>query len=82
VLPIGGLKEKTLAAQRAGITTVILPSRNEADLEDVPEELREDMTFVPVERVEQAWKTAMGSAWMPASPNSSSPASRSRKSAS
>jgi ATP-dependent Lon protease len=60
VLPIGGLKEKTLAAQRAGITTVILPSRNEADLEDVPEELRKGMTFVPVERIEQVWKTAMG----------------------
>ena len=60
VLPIGGLKEKTLAAQRAGITTVILPSRNEADLEDVPEELREGMTFVPVDRVEQVWEVAMG----------------------
>jgi ATP-dependent Lon protease len=60
VLPIGGLKEKTLAAQRAGITTVILPARNEADLEDVPEELRKGMTFVPVDRVEQVWKTAMG----------------------
>ena len=60
VLPIGGLKEKTLAAQRAGITTVILPSRNEADLEDVPEELRKGMTFVPVDRVEQVWQAAMG----------------------
>ena len=60
VLPIGGLKEKTLAAQRAGITTVILPSRNQADLEDVPEELRKDMTFVPVDRVEQVWEAAMG----------------------
>ncbi len=60
VLPIGGLKEKTLAAQRAGITTVILPSRNEPDLEDVPEELRQGMTFVPVERVEQVWEAAMG----------------------
>ncbi|MGD0997683.1 MAG: endopeptidase La [Thermoleophilia bacterium] len=60
VLPIGGLKEKTLAAQRAGITTVILPARNEADLEDVPEELRKGMTFVPVERVEQVWRAAMG----------------------
>ncbi len=59
VLPIGGLKEKTLAAQRAGITTVILPSRNEADLEDVPEELREGMRFVPVDRVEQVWEAAM-----------------------
>ncbi len=60
VLPIGGLKEKTLAAQRAGITTVILPSRNEADLEDVPEELRQGMTFVPVDRIEEVWKAAMG----------------------
>ena len=60
VLPIGGLKEKTLAAQRAGITTVILPSRNEADLEDVPEELRKGMTFMPVDRVEQVWEAAMG----------------------
>jgi ATP-dependent Lon protease len=60
VLPIGGLKEKTLAAQRAGISTVILPSRNEPDLEDVPEELREGMRFVPVERVEQVWEEAMG----------------------
>jgi predicted ATP-dependent protease len=60
VLPIGGLKEKTLAAQRAGITTVILPSRNEADLQDVPEELRKGMTFIPVDRVEQVWEAAMG----------------------
>ena len=60
VLPIGGLKEKTLAAQRAGISTVILPSRNEADLEDVPEELRSGMRFVPVDRVEQVWEAAMG----------------------
>jgi len=60
VLPIGGIKEKTLAAQRAGINTVILPSRNEQDLEDVPENLRKDMTFVPVDRVEQVWKAAMG----------------------
>ncbi len=60
VLPIGGLKEKTLAAQRAGINTVILPARNEADLEDVPEELRKDMRFIPVDRVEQVWDAAMG----------------------
>ena len=60
VLPIGGLKEKTLAAQRAGIRTVILPSRNEIDLEDVPEHLRRDMKFIPVDRVEQVWRAAMG----------------------
>ncbi len=60
VLPIGGLKEKTLAAQRAGIHTVIIPTRNQADLEDVPENLRADMRFVPVDRVEQVWEAAMG----------------------
>jgi ATP-dependent Lon protease len=60
VLPIGGLKEKTLAAQRAGIHTVILPTRNQVDLEDVPENLRADMTFVPVDRVEEVWEAAMG----------------------
>jgi ATP-dependent Lon protease len=60
VLPIGGLKEKALAAQRAGIHTVILPTRNQVDLEDVPENLRADMTFIPVDRVEEVWEAAMG----------------------
>jgi ATP-dependent Lon protease len=60
VLPIGGIKEKTLAAQRAGINTVILPTRNELDLDDVPENLRQDMTFIPVDKVEEVWKAAMG----------------------
>jgi ATP-dependent Lon protease len=46
VLPIGGVKEKTLAAQRAGIGTVILPQENEADLDDLPDDVRESMTFV------------------------------------
>jgi ATP-dependent Lon protease len=45
VLPIGGLKQKVLAAHRAGLTEVILPARNEPDLEDVPEEVRDEMTF-------------------------------------
>ncbi|HXV71608.1 MAG TPA: endopeptidase La [Acidimicrobiia bacterium] len=45
VLPIGGVKQKVLAAHRAGLTEVILPSRNEQDLDDVPEQVREDMTF-------------------------------------
>jgi ATP-dependent Lon protease len=45
VLPIGGLKQKVLAAHRAGLTEVILPARNEPDLEDVPEEVRSEMTF-------------------------------------
>lgn len=59
VLPIGGIKEKMLAARRAGIKTVILPKRNEADLEDVPEELRKDLKFVFVENVDEVLKAAL-----------------------
>ncbi|MEZ5476445.1 MAG: endopeptidase La [Thiolinea sp.] len=54
VLPIGGVKEKCLAALRAGITTVLLPARNRKDLEDVPENAREQLEFVWLERVEDA----------------------------
>ena len=60
VLPIGGVKEKTLAALRAGIKTVMLPKRNEKDLEDVPAEAREKLEFVLLERVEEAVRTAIG----------------------
>ncbi|HLY32697.1 MAG TPA: endopeptidase La [Ktedonobacterales bacterium] len=59
VLPIGGLKEKVLAAHRAGIRTVIIPKRNEADLEDLPEELRAEMTFIPVDDAREALKAAI-----------------------
>jgi ATP-dependent Lon protease len=59
VLPIGGLKEKTLAALRAGITTVMLPRRNEKDLEDVPKEARDKLKFVLLDRVEDALRTAV-----------------------
>nr|MBN1229918.1 endopeptidase La [Anaerolineae bacterium] len=59
VLPIGGVKEKVLAAHRFGVKTVILPSRNEKDLDDIPEEIREDMTFILVERVEQVLESAL-----------------------
>jgi ATP-dependent Lon protease len=59
VLPIGGLKEKALAAQRAGITTVIAPQRNEPDLDDIPEHLRDRMTFVWVARVEEVFAAAL-----------------------
>jgi len=51
VLPIGGVKQKVLAAQRAGLTTVILPARNEADLDDLPESVRSAMTFHLVDDV-------------------------------
>jgi ATP-dependent Lon protease len=59
VLPIGGLKEKVLAAHRAGLKTVILPKRNEKDLDDVPEEVRRDLKFVPVERIEEVLDVAL-----------------------
>jgi ATP-dependent Lon protease len=60
VLPIGGVKEKTLAALRAGIKTVMLPKRNEKDLEDVPAEARAKLEFVFLEKVEDAIRTAIG----------------------
>ncbi len=59
VLPIGGIKQKVLAASRVGIGTVILPERNEPDLEDIPPEIREQMCFVLVERVEQVFDAAL-----------------------
>ncbi len=59
VLPVGGVKEKVLAADRAGITTVILPRKNEADLEDVPEEIRKRMGFVLVDTVDEVLEAAL-----------------------
>jgi ATP-dependent Lon protease len=59
VLPIGGVKEKTLAALRAGITTVMLPKRNEKDLEDIPAEAKEKLNFVFLDNVEDAVRTAI-----------------------
>jgi len=60
VLPIGGVKEKTLAALRAGIKCVMLPKRNEKDLEDVPAEARAKLDLVFLERVEDAIRVAIG----------------------
>nr|WP_282600195.1 endopeptidase La [Patulibacter sp. SYSU D01012] len=60
VLPIGGLKEKALAAQRNGVTTVIAPRENERDAEDVPEPLRSRIAFVWVDRVEDVLEAALG----------------------
>ncbi len=59
VLPIGGVKEKVLAAHRAGIRTVILPERNRKDLTDIPRDIRDRMRFVFVERVEQVLQHAL-----------------------
>ena len=60
VLPVGGIREKVLAAHRAGIKKVILPKENERDLPDVPEEVRGELVFVPVGTVEEVLKEALG----------------------
>ncbi|MCX6035311.1 MAG: endopeptidase La, partial [Chloroflexi bacterium] len=59
VMPVGGIKEKMLAAHRAGLKTIILPKRNELDVEDVPEEVRKTMTFVFAESVNDVLKAAL-----------------------
>src|SRR5213595_2595492 len=59
VLPIGGLKEKSLAAMRAGISTVIIPQLNEKDLVDVPEEAKQKLKFIPVENVDEVLNAAL-----------------------
>jgi ATP-dependent Lon protease len=59
VLPVGGIKEKALAARRSGINTFVLPRRNEVDLDDLPKELREEMTFVLADRLDDVLATAM-----------------------
>jgi ATP-dependent Lon protease len=59
VLPVGGIREKVLAARRAGIETVILPRRNERDLEDVPEELRGEMEFIFADSAEDVIPIAL-----------------------
>jgi ATP-dependent Lon protease len=59
VLPIGGVKQKVLAAHRAGLKEVILPKRNEGDLEDVPEQVRNEMNFHLAETVDQVLAVAL-----------------------
>jgi ATP-dependent Lon protease len=59
VLPIGGVKEKVLAAHRAGLKTVILPRRNEKDLDEVPEEVRNQITFVFTDTIDEVIAAAL-----------------------
>jgi ATP-dependent Lon protease len=58
-MTVGGIREKALAARRAGIRTLILPALNEPDLEELPPDIRREMTFVPVEALDQVIKVAM-----------------------
>ena len=59
VLPIGGLKEKSLSAHRAGITTILMPYENEHDIEDIPKSVRDDLTFIPVKHLDEVLKHAL-----------------------
>ncbi|MBT2606109.1 endopeptidase La [Bacillus sp. ISL-53] len=59
VLPIGGLKEKSLAAHRAGLTKIIIPQNNEKDIDDIPESVRKALTFVPVSHVDEVLEHAL-----------------------
>jgi ATP-dependent Lon protease len=59
VLPIGGVKEKVLGAHRAGLRRVLLPSHNEADLDDIPAELRKEITFVMLDSIDQVLREAL-----------------------
>jgi ATP-dependent Lon protease len=59
VLPVGGIKMKVLAAHRAGLRTIILPERNMDDLDELPTDVRDDLTFVPVERIDEVLAVAL-----------------------
>src|SRR5699024_8251015 len=59
VLPIGGLKEKSLSAHRAGISTIIIPADNEKDIDDIPKSVREELTFIKVKHLDQVLKHAL-----------------------
>jgi ATP-dependent Lon protease len=73
VLPVGGIKEKVIAAHRAGIRAVILPDKNQKDLEDIPDTVRKQVTFIPVENIGQAIEAAFDP------PPGKSPKQRARK---
>jgi len=83
VLPIGGLKEKTLAAMRAGIKQVIIPKRNEKDLPDIPDEVKQSLKFHFVQNVDEVLAVALGTGRppAPARPNGRSPKANPRPSA-
>ena len=78
VLPVGGIKEKSLAAHRIGIDTLILPKRNEKDLDDVPEEIRKELNFLLAERVDEVFEAALSDDVVPPSDGSKANGSKSK----
>ena len=68
MLPVGGVKEKVLAARRAGIKRVILPKDNEKDLRDLPDQVREEMEFILAERIEEVLCAAVPDLPRPCAP--------------
>lgn len=79
VLPIGGLKEKVLAAHRSGIKTIIIPKRNEVDLEDVPDEIKEVINFVSVDTVDEVLNAALEDKPVSATKAKKKPSSKAKK---
>jgi ATP-dependent Lon protease len=61
VFPVGGIKEKVLAAHRAGIRRIILPERNEADIEDIPEDVRNELEIIPAKYISDVLSAALES---------------------
>lgn len=59
VLPVGGIKDKVLAAHRIGVDTIILPKKNEKDLADLPDDIREEMTFILAEHMDEVLEQAL-----------------------
>jgi len=59
VLPVGGVKEKVLGAHRAGLRTVLLPRRNDADLDELPDQVRDEMTFILLDSLDEALATVL-----------------------
>jgi ATP-dependent Lon protease len=68
VLPVGGIKEKVLAAHRAGIRRLVLPERNKADLEEVPKEILDELEFIFVQRMDQVLENTLETMPKPAEP--------------
>jgi ATP-dependent Lon protease len=68
VLPVGGIREKALAARRYGVKTFILPEMNEQDLAELPADVRREMTFVPARTLEDVLKIALPGVAVPAVP--------------